>query len=218
MFCGVLPPGLNYIEISFLNLLYPKPFIHFAKSKTLQIHCRNRPRTIINTLAEKIWLPLTHVILPNNSSTNFEGNNLNKLGIKTVTLSPKTICNLLHSSPRCDRISDSSVYCILCEDCKLKYTGETSWNIEKSTYKHRRHIRVGNANNALLQHISKTDHNLDCHAATMLAYIHNKRLRQIYGPAVWVCDNGSGVCDFIPGWVISKTQKMVLDASLLYMA
>ena len=28
--------------------------------------------------------------------------------------------------------------------------------------------------------ISKTDHNFDFNAATMLAYIHNKRLRRIF--------------------------------------
>ena len=31
----------------------------------------------------------------------------------------------------------------------------------------------------------------------------------------WVFANGPGVRGSIPGWVISKTQKMVLDATLL---
>ena len=35
----------NHIENSFLNLLYPKSFIHFAKSKALKIHNKNQPRT-----------------------------------------------------------------------------------------------------------------------------------------------------------------------------
>ena len=40
-------------------------------------------------------------------------------------------------------------------------------------------IRVDNLTNAFLQHISKFDH-FDFNAATMLAYIHNKRLRSIF--------------------------------------
>ena len=35
----------NHIENSFLNLLYLKSFIHFAKSKALKIHNKNQPRT-----------------------------------------------------------------------------------------------------------------------------------------------------------------------------
>ena len=108
------------------------------------------------------------------------GNNLNKLGIKTITLSSKTICDLLHSSPCFDIISDTSVYYILCKDCKLKYIGKTLRNVQKCIYKHRRDIRLGDLINALLLHISKTDHNFDLNAATVLAHIHNKRLRQIF--------------------------------------
>ena len=55
-----------------------------------------------------------------------------------------------------------------------------SRNIHKYIYKHRRDVRVDNLNNALLQHISESNHNFDFNAATMLAYIHNKRLRQIF--------------------------------------
>ena len=31
-----------------------------------------------------------------------------------------------------------------------------------------------------IEEILESDHHLDCNAATMLAYIHNKRLRQIF--------------------------------------
>ena len=50
-------------------------------------------------------------------------------------------------------------------------------NIHKHIYEHRKDIRVDNLNNALLQHIFKSDYNFDFNAATLLAYIHNKRLR-----------------------------------------
>ena len=43
-----------------------------------------------------------NIILPNNPSTNFIENNLDKLGIKTVTISFKTVGDLLHSSSRRD--------------------------------------------------------------------------------------------------------------------
>ena len=87
--------------------------------------------------------------------------NLNKLGIKTVTLSSKTICDLLHSSPLHDIVSDAGVYCIPCKDFKLKYIGKTARNVQKSVYKHKIGIRLDNLNNSLLLHILKTDHNLD---------------------------------------------------------
>ena len=41
----------------------------------------------------------TYVTYPNNSPTNIIGNNLNKLDIKTATLSTKMIHDLLHLSP-----------------------------------------------------------------------------------------------------------------------
>ena len=84
------------------------------------------------------------------------------------------IHNLLYSSPLCNIISDASVYCIPCKDCKFRYTGKTLRNIRKRLYEYRREIRVGNLNNALLQHISKSDHNFNFNAATMLAHPQEK--------------------------------------------
>ena len=72
----------NHIENSFLDFLYSKPFIHFVRFKALKIHDRNRPRTIVNTLSNKIRLLHTHIILPNNSSPNIIGNNLINLTLK----------------------------------------------------------------------------------------------------------------------------------------
>ena len=43
-----------------------------------------------------IKLPHKHITLPNNSSTNFIEKNLNKHGIKTVTLFFKTIRDFIH--------------------------------------------------------------------------------------------------------------------------
>ena len=119
-------------------------------------------------------ISFTHITLPNNSSTNIIGNNLNKLGIKTVPLSSKTICDLLYSSPRRNIVSDAGGYYIPCKNCKLKYICGTSMYIHKRLYEYRREISIGNLNSALLQHILKSDHNFDCNAVTMLAYIHNK--------------------------------------------
>ena len=100
------------------------------------------------------------------------------------------ICDLQHSSPWHDIISDTGVYCIPCNDYNLKYIYKMLRNIHKHLYKHKRNIRVGNLNIALLQHISKSDHNFDLNATTMLAYIHNKSLRQIFGvSAISFCRN-----------------------------
>ena len=84
------------------------------------------------------------------------------------------IHNLLQSSLRRNIVSDTGVYRIPCKSCKLKYIGEASWNIHKHLNEYRRDIRVGNLNNALLQHISKTDYNFNFNAAMMLIYRHNK--------------------------------------------
>ena len=57
--------------------------------------------------------------------------------------------------------------------------GETLRNIHVSYNEHRRDSRVGKLDNALLLHISKSNRNFDFNTAIVLAYIHNKRPRQI---------------------------------------
>ena len=54
----------NYIENSFLNILYPKSFIHFAKSKALKIHNKNQPRTNAHSQSYKTSSPHCQTILP----------------------------------------------------------------------------------------------------------------------------------------------------------
>ena len=107
--------------------------------------------------------PHTHTFItfPNNSSTNIIINNLNKLYIKTASLSLKTIRNLQHSSPQRNIVLEAGVYCIPRMNCKLEYIGETSWNLHIRMKEHKRDIIVGNLNNVLLQHISQSDHNFD---------------------------------------------------------
>ena len=61
----------------------------------------------------------------------------------------------------------------------MKYISETSRNL-KNLYEQKRDIRLCNSNNALFILISKTNHDFNFNAATMLAHIHNKRLRQIF--------------------------------------
>ena len=158
----------NHIENSFLNL-YPKSFIHFAKSKALKIHNKNQPWTNAHSQPYKTSsLPHRFITLPNNSSSHSIINNLNKLNIKTTSLLSKTICKLVHSSPQCNIFSDTSIYCIPCKNCKLKYIGETSWNLHVCLKEHKRDIRIGNLNNALFLHISQTNHNFDFNSAKML--------------------------------------------------
>ena len=48
-FLTYLDDEFNFVENSFLNLLYSKPFIQFAKSKALKIHQRKRSQAAINT-------------------------------------------------------------------------------------------------------------------------------------------------------------------------
>ena len=65
-------------------------------------------------------------------------------------------------------------------DCKLKYISETSINIYKRLFEHKRDLRLGHLKNAFFLHISKIDYHLYFNAAMMLAHIHNRILRQIF--------------------------------------
>ena len=121
----------NYMENTFLNLLYPKSFIHFAKSKALKIHNKNQPRTNSNTQSYKTSSLHRFITLPNNSSHSII-NNLKKLDIKTTSLPSKTIRKLVHSSSQRNIFSDAGIYCIPCKNCKLKYIGETSRKLSRS--------------------------------------------------------------------------------------
>ena len=47
----------NHIENTFLNLLYPKSFIHFPKSKALKIHNKNQPWTNARSQSYKTSSP-----------------------------------------------------------------------------------------------------------------------------------------------------------------
>ena len=85
-----------HIENYFLNLQYPKSFIHFAKPKALKIH--NKNQTNAYSLSHKTSSPHRYITLPNNSSFHSIINNLNKLNIKTTFLTSKMICELVHSS------------------------------------------------------------------------------------------------------------------------
>ena len=123
--------------------------------------------------------PARFITLPNSSFSHSIINNLNKLNIKATSLPSKTIRELVHSRPQRNIFSDANVYCISCKNCKLKYIGETSWNLHIHLKEHKRDIRISNLNNALFQHISQSNHNFDFNSAKMLMYIHNKRLRRI---------------------------------------
>ena len=84
-----------HIEKSSLNLLYPKSFIHFAKSKVLKIHNKNQPQT--QYLIKLVLPSTTHrfITLPNNSSSHSIINNLNKLNIKITDKISKYLMKLL---------------------------------------------------------------------------------------------------------------------------
>ena len=108
---------------------------------------------------------------------------------------------------------DADVYSILCKECKLKCIGEITRNIHKCIFDHKKDTRLGNINNALFLHISKTDHNFDCNAATMLAHIHNKRLRQIFeAGAVSLLPSATHALDFISPFL----GKIVLNSYTIF--
>ena len=131
----------------------------------------------------KLVPPHRYITLLNNSSSHSITNNLNKLNIKSTSLLSKTICGLVHSHPQRNIFSDTSVYFILCKDCKLKYIAETSRNLHIRLKEHKRDIRIGNSNNALFLHISQSNYNFDFNSAQMLIYIHIKSLRRIFEAA-----------------------------------
>ena len=44
-------------------------------------------------------------------------------------------------------------------------------------------LRIGNLKNAVLLHISQSNHNFDFNSAKILSYIHNKSLSRIFEAA-----------------------------------
>ena len=128
-------------------------------------------------------VPPPSITLPNNSSSHSITNNLYKLNIRTTSLPSKTTHELVHSCTQRNIFFDAGVYCIPCKDCNLKYIGETSRNLHVRLKEHKKDIRISNSNNALFQHISQHNHNLDFNSAKMLTYIHNKNLRRIFEAA-----------------------------------
>ena len=123
-------------------------------------------------------------------------NNFNKLDIKTASLPSKTIRDLVHSSPQLNIVSDACVYSIPCKNCILKYIDETSRDLHVRLTEHKRDIRIGILNNALLQHISRSNHNFDFDfdSTKKLIYIHNKRLRRIFEAGVISLCNSINTC------------------------
>ena len=75
----------------------------------------------MNTPSNIIKLSHKHIILPKNFLTNFIENNSNNFAIKTVTLSFKTVPDLLNTNSRPHIKSDAGVFSFLCKDSKLKH-------------------------------------------------------------------------------------------------
>ena len=84
------------------------------------------------------------------------------------------IRDLIHSNPQRNIVSNTGVLCLPRKNSKLKYIGETYRTLHVHFKEHKRDIRIGNLNNALLQHISQTNNNFDFNSSKMLIYIHNK--------------------------------------------
>ena len=103
------------------------------------------------------------------------------MGIRAVNMTWWwcNIRNLLNTKLHQHIKSNAGVYSISCLNCNMKYVSEMSHSLQTRIYEHKQDIHLGNLNNAVLLHMSKTNHNFNFNAATMLAYIHNKKLRKI---------------------------------------
>ena len=53
-------------------------------------------------------------------------------------------------------------------NCKLEHIGETFRNVHVHLKEHKRNIRIGNLNNALLQRFSQSNHNFNSNSAKTL--------------------------------------------------
>ena len=154
------------------------------------MHNKNQPRTNTNSQSYKTSSPHRFITWPNNSSSNSISNILNKHDIKTTSLPFKLIRDLVHSRSQRNIFSDAGVYYIPCKNCKLSYIGETSRNLHVHLKEYKRDFGFGNLNNALLQHISQSNHNFDFNPAKKLIYIHHKRLRRIFVTgAILLCNS-----------------------------
>ena len=109
----------EHIKKSFSKLQYSVSFIHWAKSKAINIHKRwsynNNKNNIRST---NINLIKRHIVLPTNSTTTLIKRNLNYWGIKTATCVTKAIKRILKefvflelfNSKNTNSLCDAGVY------------------------------------------------------------------------------------------------------------
>ena len=85
-----------------------------------------------------------HIILPKNPTTILiVKKNLNHLGITTTTRTTKTIKQIVNNnSKKTDSLSNAEVYKIRCQNCNKFYIGETSGNLNKRIYEHKKTLKL----------------------------------------------------------------------------
>ena len=59
------------------------------------------------------------------------------------------------------------------------YTGETSWNLNKRIYEHKKDFKTGNTSNSLVSHNISTNHIFYFQNSAIFAFIHDKNKRRI---------------------------------------
>ena len=163
------------------TLQYPKYFILNARKKALKIH-HTAKNTNINSNINKS--SNQHIILPFSPLIPTIRKNIRKLGLNITTSGSKTIKDIVGRNTKSSIPTEAGIYSIKCHICKKTYVGETSRNIQIRLSEHKRAIKHGNLDNAMVIHMSDTGHDFDLEGAKMLKYAHNKRRRKMLEAAI----------------------------------
>ena len=166
-------------SITFSKLQYPESFIHYAKSKPINIHKhtshnmnKNKPCSNSNSIKRHNFTPRSHY------QPNWK--NLNCLGIKTITHKTETIKRIAKNNfKNTDFLSNAGVYKIRCQNCHKFYTGETSRNLNKKKIYECKDFKTGNTTNSLVSHNILTNHTFDFRNSVIFDFIEDKNKRII---------------------------------------
>ena len=155
----------------FSSLKYPKTFIQKAKEKATKIMARQR--------SEETNKP--RLILPTNNLSHAAKQNLTET-FQVVSKTSPTIKNLIQRRPKSTKTGN--IYKIPCHDCDKEYIGETGRELEKRIREHRQALRKDDQLNAVAQHRTNLNHNINLSNASVIHFEDDPMKRKLIEAAV----------------------------------
>ena len=158
---------LRTIETCFNDLKYPRNFLTRAKKKAQTIHGKHTPKE--QNTKDKIFLPTnprTTALKHNMSST-----------YNIITKTSRTIKHIVRRSKT--PTHTGSIYRVPCNDCDKEYIGETGRNLDTRIHEHKRALRIDDPLNAIAQHRSAQNHQINFQDAAPIHREDNIRRRKL---------------------------------------